>query len=204
MSATPYDKAVAGFEALLKASSVAAHSKPVRLIEDSGQHLTSGYRHTAALEAEGFLRRDETGVYLQGTAASRTSLSAFGLGRLAPVLPPVLRRLREATQHTAFCAMLSDIDVHIGPHSEGRATRQIRLRPHYRLERPRTLQKSPPTDIGLVPDGPESANRVHTLMIPIHDSAPYTAVLGFVLNPARAPDASVSEALEQASRRISP
>ncbi|MEM6373048.1 MAG: hypothetical protein AAF727_09765 [Pseudomonadota bacterium] len=204
MTGTPYDKAVAGFEALLEASSAAVHAKPMRLIQDSGQHLTTGYRHTAALEAEGFLRRDESGVYLQGTAALRTALSAFGFGRIAPVLPPVLRRLRQATQHTAFCSLTDGNDLFLGPYSQGRATKQIRLSARYRLEQPSSLLQTTPIETVLTPLGLETGTRVHTIIIPILENSEFTATIGFVLNPARMPDPNLSDALLQAAKQITP
>ncbi|MEM9840902.1 MAG: hypothetical protein AAF830_17360 [Pseudomonadota bacterium] len=204
MSTRPYDKAVEGFEALLEASANATHAKPVRLIEDSGHHLTSGYRHTAALEAAGFLRRDEGGVYLQGAAAQRTALSAFGFGRLAPVIPLVLRRLREETQHTAFLAIQSGIDVHMGPHSLGRASRHVALEQQYRHDMLRSLGDGEPLEVGLSPCSGETGNRIQALMIAIAQRGEFTAALGFALNPGRAPNPALAEALTQAARQIAP
>ncbi|MEM1073348.1 MAG: hypothetical protein AAGI36_02790 [Pseudomonadota bacterium] len=202
MSAGPYDKAIQGFEALLESSALATHAKPVRLIKDSGHHLTSGYRHTAALEAEGFLRRNEGGIYLQGAAAQRTALSGFGFGRLAPVVPLVLRRLREETQHTAFLAIQEGVDIFIGPHSIGRASIHIMLDPQYRLEMPRDLVENEPTEATLAPGKGESGNRIQTLIIPIVRRAEFTATIGFVLNPGRAPNPALAQALAQAARQI--
>ena len=204
MSLGPYGRAVAGFEALLEASANATHAKPVRLIEDSGHHLTSGYRHTAALEAAGFLRRDEGGVYLQGAAAQRTALSGFGFGRLAPVIPPVLRRLREEAQHTAFFAIQDGIDVFIGPYSLGRVSRHVALEHQYRHEMLRGLIDGEPLEASLMPYSGEAGNRLQTLMIPIAYRDDFIGALGFALNPGRAPNPSLIEALTQAARQIAP
>jgi len=174
----------------------------VRLIEDSGHRMTSGYRHAAALEAEGFLRRDESGVYLQGAAAQRTALSGFGFGRLAPVIPLVLRRLREETQHTSFFAMQAGIDVFVGPHSLGRASRHTTLEPQYRHETPRDLVLGEAMEAALAPATGEVGNRIHTLMNPIAAHGAFTAALGFALNPGRAPNPALADALSQAARQI--
>lgn len=165
MSAGPYDKAVEGFEALIEASANAIHAKPVRLIENSGHQMTTGYRHTAMLETEGFLRRDESGVFLQGAAAQRTALSGFGFGRLALVIAPVLRRLREETQHTSFLALQSGIDVSMGPYSIGRASRHLWLEPHYRHEKPHDFEDGEPLEAGLSTYSGEAQNRLQTLLI---------------------------------------
>jgi len=202
MSAGPYDKAVEGFEALIEASANAVHAKPVRLIENSGHQMTTGYRHTAMLEAEGFLRRDEGGVFLQGAAAQRTALNAFGFGRLAPVIPPVLRRLREETQHTVFLAIQSGVDVSMGPYSIGRASRHITLKPHYRHETPHDFEDGEFLEAALSTFSGEAQNRLQTVLIRVSENEDFTAVLGFALNPGRAPDAALGQALVQASRRI--
>ncbi|MCY4334347.1 MAG: hypothetical protein OXC60_06700, partial [Litoreibacter sp.] len=165
MNAGPYDKAVEGFEAFIEASAKAVYAKPVRLIEQSGHHMTTGYRHTAMLEAEGFLRRDESGVFLQGAAALRTALSGFGFGRLAPVIPLVLRRLREETQHTAFLALQSGVDVSMGPYSIGRASHHVSLEPCYRHETPRDFTDDQPIEAGLAPRSGEVQNRLQTLLL---------------------------------------
>jgi len=203
MSGASYDKAVAGFEALVGASR-AAHTKPPRLIQHSGQHLSSGYRHTATLEAEGFLRRDANGAYLPGTSCLRVALSAYGLGRLAPVVQPVLLHLREATQHTVFLAIVDQIDVRNGPFSSGRLSRHTKLCAAYRFELPRDLPAGQPTDVALVSAVSEPSTRVHTRMIPIQISPDHTATLGCVLNPTRAPDRAVSDALVTAAQQIAP
>lgn len=203
MSAGPYDKAVEGFEALIEASTNAIHAKPVRLIENSGHQMTTGYRHTAMLEAEGFLRRDEGGVFLQGAAAQRTALSGFGFGRLALVIQPVLRRLREETQHTAFLAIQSGVDVSMGPYSIGRTSRHVTLDPHYRYETPHDFEDGKPLDAALSTYSGEAQNRLQTLLIRVSENADFTAVLGFALNPGRPPEAALGQALAQASRQIS-
>lgn len=202
MSANSYDKAVEGFEALLSASANATHAKPAHLIEDSGHHATSGYRHTAALEAAGFLRRDESGVYLQGAAALRIGLGAFGFGQLAPVLPPVLRRMREETGHTSFLALLSGNDVHLGPYSVGRATRNIALSATFRQDARREFSDTRPLEIGLVPQDDGTGKRLYSLMLPVAQKGGCAATLGFVLIPARAPEAALNKALRHAARRI--
>ena len=123
MSVSSYDKAVETFETIVSTPRKSVFVKPAHFIAETGQSTSSGYRTTAALEAEGFLRRDSNGAYLLGTAGLRTACSACGHGRLAPVLPPLLLRLRDETQHTAFCAFLSGLDVQIGPFLTGRASR---------------------------------------------------------------------------------
>ena len=66
----------------------AVHATPAQLIQSAGLPSSTGYRHVAALEAEGLLRRDATGVYLSGLSAIRTGLAGYGLGHLAPLSQP--------------------------------------------------------------------------------------------------------------------
>ncbi len=94
MTQTAYTRAVEMFEALVSSAEAATHATPARLIQSAGLTASSGYRHVAALEAEGMVRRDAAGTYLRGLSAIRTGLRGFGIGRLAPIAQPVLLQLR--------------------------------------------------------------------------------------------------------------
>ncbi|WP_187432250.1 hypothetical protein ROLI_000220 [Roseobacter fucihabitans] len=202
MTGTAYDRAVAAFEEIIGAPSQGAYPTPAKLIKQTGQHLTTGYRNTAALEAEQFLRRDASGVYLQGLTGIRTGLNAFGMGRLAPVMVPVLLRIREATQQTSFLAIIDGTSVHTGPYAVGRNTKRTRLDARYRLEKPQDATDNTPQEVPLLADGPDGSRRIHTLMVTVVINHTYQAVFGLKLNPSQPPEPFLAQELAQAAATI--
>ena len=202
MTTSPYDKAVETFEAIVTAPRRSACHKPAQIIAETGQSSSSGYRRTAALEAEAFLRRDSNGAYLLGTAGVRTACSACGLGRLAPVLPAILQRLRADTQHTSFCAFLSGTDVQIGPFLKGRMSRSAKLAAAYRLEQPLQLSPDQPTTTTLISNGVDIVHRSQVVLAMAASSQTHVAAIGLLLRPGQATAAYVSDALTTAAGKV--
>ncbi|MEM1130258.1 MAG: hypothetical protein AAGH83_07020 [Pseudomonadota bacterium] len=134
MTDNAYTRSVQTFEALLAAPASVGHATPAALIKSAALPASSGYRHVATLEAEGFLRRDVNGAYLIGPAAIRTGMRAHCAGRFAPAVQPILLQLRQATQATAFLAFSQDMTLKIGPHSIGRDARRVPLQEVYDFE----------------------------------------------------------------------
>ncbi|WP_424971829.1 helix-turn-helix domain-containing protein [Dinoroseobacter sp. S76] len=202
MTQTAYARAVDLFEALVTAPERDAHTTPARLIQSAGLPASTGYRHVAALEADGLLRRDESGTYLPGLSAIRTGLRGFGLGRLAPLAQPTLLQLRQMTQHTAFLAVLQDMDVHMGPHSLGRETRLTRLSPRYSFDviPDLTLGAVSALDLRAFEDG--IPRRTATLMVPVEATSRQIVTLGLVLNPSRGSNPDHHRALLQVHARV--
>lgn len=198
MKQTSYDRAIEAFEALVKAPERGAHTTPARLIQTAGLPASSGYRHVAALEAEGLLRRDTSGTYLPGLSAIRIGLRGYGFGRLAPLAQPILLQLRQTTQHTAFLAVVEDMDVRMGPHSMGRETRKTRLLPTYSFEAIPDLSASAVAEVGLRYFEDRIPRRLATLMVAVDSSPTSIAALGLVLNPSRGSSPTLTQALEQA------
>lgn len=182
MTVTAYARSVELFEALMQAPTSEPHETPASLIQAANIPATSGYRHVAALEAEGFLRRDPSGTYLPGSSAIRTGFSGFGLGSFSPLAQPILLQLRQATQHTAFLAMVQDLDLHMGPYTLGRETRNIRLQPKYGFETIPDLTSSAPFECTLRSQEDRVIRRTSALMAPIATSQDTMVVLGLILN----------------------
>ena len=149
MTQTAYARAVEKFEALVSGAEAATHETPAQLIQFAGLSASTGYRHIAALEAEGLVRRDAAGTYLTGLTAIRTGLRGFGMGRLAPIAQPVLLQLRQATRHTAFLAVVQGMDLLIGPHSLGRETGNVRLGRVYGFEAVPEVVQGEARELGL-------------------------------------------------------
>jgi len=202
MTQNAYDRAVATFEALVNAPRQGAHAAPARLIQSAGLPASSGYRHVAALEAEGFLRRDTTGTYLPGFAGLRIGLQGYGLGRLAPLAQPILLQLRQLTQHSAFMAVVQDMEVYMGPHYLGRETRNTRLVRHYSFETIPDLDTSAVSEIGLRYVNGGIARRLGVLMVALDSTPSSIMTIGLVINPSRGPSDTLIEALDQAHAQI--
>ena len=183
MTTSPYSRSVELFDTLMQAPRSASHDTPASLIQAANIPSTTGYRHVAALEAEGFLRRDPTGVYLRGAAAIRTGFNGFGLGKVSPLAQPILLRLRQATQHTAFLAIVRDLDLHLGPYSVGRETRGLELQPVYGFETIPDLTKAEPTVTTLRSQDGQIIRRTSALLSPVSETQDAFAVLGLLLNP---------------------
>ncbi|MEM1078065.1 MAG: hypothetical protein AAGI09_06005 [Pseudomonadota bacterium] len=202
MTQTAYARAVDLFEALVTPPDRAAHATPAGLIQSAGLPASTGYRHVAALEADGLLRRDESGTYLPGLSAIRTGLRGFGLGRLAPLAQPTLLQLRQMTQHTAFLAVLQDMEVHMGPHSLGRETRLTRLSPRYSFDVIPDLNLGTVSALDLRTFEEGMPRRTATLMVPVDTTASLIVTLGLVLNPSRGDNPDLHRALLQVHDRV--
>lgn len=182
MTVTAYSRSVELFDALMRAPAEDAHASPASLIQAANIPSSSGYRHVATLEAEGFLRRDSNGTYLVGNSAIRSGFSGFGLGSFSPIAQPVLLRLRQATQHTAFLAIIHDLDLHMGPYTVGRETRNVRLHSEYGFETIPDLTADIPVEITLRSQKDQVIRRTSTLMAPVLTSHDTMVVLGLILN----------------------
>jgi len=143
---------------------------------------SSGYRHVAALEAEGFLRRDPSGTYLTGINAIRTGFSGYGLGCYSPLAQPILLRLRQATQHTAFLAIVNDLDLHMGLYTVGRETRNVLLQPLYGFETIPDLTSDTPFETSLKSQEERVIRRTSALVAPVASTNDIVIVLGLLLN----------------------
>lgn len=202
MTQTGYARAVALFDALVHAPGTAAHETPAGLIQAAGIPSSSGYRHVAALEAEGFLRRNPAGTYLTGVSSIRTGFSGYGLGSIAPLSQPILLRLRQATQHTAFLAIVRDLDLHMGPYSVGRETRGTQLQPCYGFETIPELALGRAEEATLRSQDGQVVRRTHALLAPVMSSLDAMVVLGLVLQPGWGTTDQLSQSLESAAAQI--
>jgi len=202
MTQSAYARAIDVFEALLNAPALEAQDTPARLIRAAGLPASSGYRHTATLEAEGMLRRDAQGCYLPGMSAIRVGLQGFGIGRLAPLVQPILLQLRQNTQLTSFLAMAQDLDLHMGPHSIGRETRGTALQRSYGFETIPEFEIGEVAEIGLRWFEGRVARRTNVALIPVESTATSIAVIGLVLNATRGATDLQTRALRQAYGQI--
>jgi len=202
MTHAAYARAVDVFEALMSVPGRDAFATPAELIRAAGVPASSGYRHTAALEAEGMLRRDALGNYLPGLSAIRVGLRGFGFGQMAPLVQPILMQLRQRTQHTSFLAIAQDLELHMGPHSVGRETRNIPVQASYGFETIPDLSVGEVSEVGLRWFEGQVARRTSVALIPVESSTSSIALIGLVLNATRgASDAQIG-ALRQAYGQI--
>lgn len=181
MTSETYAMAVRNFEALLDQPRSGRHTTPATLIRAAGLPPSSGYRHVATLEAEGFLRRDRNGAYLAGLTAVRTGLRAFGFGAIAPVAEPVITQLRQATRHTVFIAICDDADLVTGPYSTGPETRHHPVQTRYLLEELPDLVPGRPAKASLRYVASGMVRRVNGLLAPLSFGGEHTMVLGLLL-----------------------
>lgn len=202
MTHSAYSRAVKLFDALIHAPDKAPHATPAGLIQAAGIPSSSGYRHVAALEAEGFLRRNPAGTYLAGNSAIRTGFSGFGLGNIAPLSQPILLRLRQTTQHTAFIAIVKDLDLHMGPYSIGRETRGTHLQPFYGFETIPNLTIGQPEETVLSSRNGQVVRRTGTLLVPVSVTSDSIVVLGLILQPGWGASDQLIQSLENASAQI--
>ena len=202
MTHSAYARAVEAFDALITAPEREAFDSPAGLIRAAGLPASSGYRHTAALEAEGMLRRDAQGHYLTGMSAIRVGLRGFGMGRLAPLVQPILLQLRQSTQLTSFLAVAQDMELRMGPHTVGRETRGMSLQPAYGFETVPDLVIGQVSEVGLRWfDGPV-ARRTNVAVIPVESSTRSIALIGFVLIATRGASDLQVRALRQAYEQV--
>lgn len=202
MTQSAYERAIDTFQALLNAPAHEAHGSPAELIRAAGLPASSGYRHTATLEAEGMLRRDAQGCYLPGMSAIRIGLQGFGVGRLAPLVQPILLQLRQNTQLTSFLAMAQDLDLHMGPHSIGRETRGTTLQRSYGFETIPSFNIGEATEVSLRWFEGRVARRTNVALIPVESTATSIAVIGLVLDAKRGATNLQTRALRQAYGQI--
>lgn len=202
MTQSAYERAIDVFEALLNAPAHEAHGSPAGLIRAAGLPASSGYRHTATLEAEGMLRRDAQGCYLPGMSAIRIGLQGFGIGRLAPLVQPILLQLRQSSQMTSFLAIAQDLELHMGPHSVGRETRATPLQRCYGFETIPEFTIGQVTEISLRWFEGRVARRTNVALIPVESTATSIAVVGLVLNSTRGATDLQNSALRQAYGQI--
>lgn len=202
MTRTPYDKAVEQFDALMSAPRQEACPTPASLIQKADMPLSSGYRHVANLEAESFLRRDVTGVYLPGSAALGCGLKAFGAGDLVPRIPPVLLGLRQATQHTSFVAMVCGSELVLGPYSLGRLTENTVLGLAYLLVNVDRKVPRQSFAADLLPKASETGRRLSVCLCPATQTGRWQVMLGLVRASGRRPETDLTEALQTAVHRL--
>ncbi|NOD92381.1 helix-turn-helix domain-containing protein [Ruegeria sp. HKCCD4884] len=202
MTQSAYERAIDVFQALLNAPGHEAHGSPAGLIRAAGLPASSGYRHTATLEAEGMLRRDAQGCYLPGMSAIRIGLQGFGVGRLAPLVQPILLQLRQSSQMTSFLAMAQDLELHMGPHSVGRETRATPLQRSYGFETIPEFNIGQVTETSLRWFEGRVARRTNVALIPVESTASSIAVVGLVLNSTRGATDLQNRALRQAYGQI--
>lgn len=202
MTKNAYERTVDMFEALMGAPDRANHSTPGGLIQSSGLPASSGYRHLATLEAEGLLRRDESGTYLKGPSAFRIGLHGYCFGLFAPVVQPVLRQLRQGTQHSAFLAIVRDLTLHMGPHSVGRATQQTTLGLLYDIETIPEFPKGQVTELFIRSLENTMLRRTGVLLFPIAADTRQIVVIGLIMTAARGSNEGLKHALEHAGSQI--
>ena len=204
MSGETYSSAVDSFEALMTAALGDRHSTPASLIRAAGLPVSSGYRHVATLEAEGFLRRDRSSTYLPGHGALRTGLFAHGAGYLAPVAEAIVTQLQQATHHSAFFSLRHELTLHVGPYAQGRNSRLHRVQPRYVIESLPDLGDGPPQETGLLYLDGGIARRAPVLIVAL--SAPQVghAMLGLILGGTRNDTGRLASALDRARTQIGP
>ncbi|MBO9447004.1 hypothetical protein [Ruegeria sp. R14_0] len=202
MTQSAYTRAVDVFEALMAVPGRDAHASPAGLIRAAGLPASSGYRHTAALEAEAMLRRDAQGNYLPGASAIRVGLNGFGVGRLAPLVQPILLQLRQSTQLTSFIAIAQDMELRMGPHSVGRDTRGTPVQPSYGFETIPDLVIGQVTEMGLRWFEGNIARRTNVALIPVESSTSDIVMVGLILNSSRGASEMQTRALQQAFEQI--
>lgn len=203
MSGATYSDAVQCFEALLSAALQDRHATPASLIRAAGLPVSSGYRHVATLEAEGFLGRDRSSAYLPGQGACRTGLFAHGAGYLAPVAEALVTQLQQATQHSVFLGLRDDLTLHVGPHAPGRLSRLHRIQPRYVFESLPNLDDGTPHETGLLYLDGAMARRAPVLVIALPAPRETHVMLGLLLGGHRSRLESLADALCQAQRQIS-
>ncbi len=202
MTQSAHERAIEVFEALVSAPVHEAYATPAGLIRAAGLPVSSGYRHTATLEAEGFLRRDSLGTYLSGPSAVRVGLQGFGLGLLAPLVQPILLQLSQSTQLTSFMAISQDMDLFMGPHSIGRETRNAELQRSYSFETVPDLSLGSVSEVGLRWFEDRLARRSNVLLVSVASTTDSIALVGLMMNSVRAATEGQIRALNQAYDQI--
>lgn len=115
MASPAYDKAAQTLLTLTDLVVRRERSSPRALARAAGLPPSSGYRALATLEAAGLLSRDLDGALVRGVGAYRMGLAAYGLGRFADGVDPVLDQLRREVRRTAFLGILQEGQLYFGP-----------------------------------------------------------------------------------------
>jgi len=120
MSNDPYSKAIEQVSRLLAEVVRYPHQSARSLSKACQLSPSSGYRMIKAMETQGFLNRDDAGEWVRGAQALQVGLNAWGVGGLSYASEPVLNRLRQNSQCTAFIGALQQGKLWVGPFSLGR------------------------------------------------------------------------------------
>lgn len=192
MADTSYDRAIAAFESLLLPVQSGQFSTPATLVRASGLPTSTGYRHMTTLEGNGLLTRGKNGVYVIGPTALRIGLSAFGVGQLAVLTPPILLRLREAIGRTAFLAVRQSEALHICAFSSGRAAAPAKS---YGLPQSNYAALADVQDAFLADSNTDPARLYRAMLCGVPGADP--AYLGVFTGPASDDDATLAAQLKQ-------
>ncbi|WP_299627927.1 hypothetical protein [uncultured Tateyamaria sp.] len=190
MADTPYSRSVAAFEALVCAVQDQHFSTPAALVRQSGLPTSSGYRHLTAVEGDGLLARDRSGAYVVGPTALRIGLSAFGVGQLAVLAPPILLRLREVTGRTVFLAVRSGNNFTICAFSLGRTKRDPAPSRVFTLSQHPNTATGHPLDVFLAEADANPARFHRALLCPVPGTD--VAYLGLFTGPDQDGDTQLS------------
>ena len=204
MSGETYSGVVDSFEALLTAALEDRHTTPASLIRAAGLPVSSGYRHVATLEAEGFLRRDRSSTYLPGPVALRTGLFAHAAGYLAPVAEAIVTQLQQATRHSTFFALREELTLYVGPYAKGRNSRLHRVQPRYVIDSLPVLGDGPPQETGLLYLDGGIARRAPVLIVALSAPQVSNAVLALILGGNSSDTGRLASALDRARTQIGP
>lgn len=120
VSSDPYTKAIEQVSRLLEEVVRYPHQSARSLSKACQLSPSSGYRLIKAMETQGFLNRDDAGEWVRGAQALQVGLNAWGVGTLGYASEPVLNRLRQNSQCTAFIGALQQGELWVGPFSLGR------------------------------------------------------------------------------------
>jgi len=202
MTHSAYRRAVDMFEKLSEVPVAQACKTPTAISNTVGLPKSSGYRSISALEADGFLRRDENGVYVRGPAAIQTGLSACCSGRIAPIAQPILIQLRQSTLHSAFLAHYNDFTLSIGPHSIGRESLQAKVERSYQFEGFPELAQGQIIETTLRPVESDVARRTGALIAPVSTDPTTILVIGLLLSATRYVAPHMSDALQSACLQL--
>jgi len=124
-SSDPYTKAIEQVSRLLEEVVRYPHQSARSLSKACDLSPSSGYRMIKAMETQGFLTRDGAGEWVRGAQALQVGLNAWGVGTLGYASEPVLNRLRQNSQSTAFIGALQHGKLWVGPFSLGRGANYL-------------------------------------------------------------------------------
>ncbi|NRA19828.1 MAG: hypothetical protein HRU05_05050 [Oceanospirillaceae bacterium] len=125
MTSDPYTKAIAQITRVLEEVVRYPHQSARSLSKACQLSPSSGYRMIKAMETQGFLNRDGAGEWVRGAQVLQVGLNAWGVGGLGYASEPVLNRLRQNSQCTAFIGALQLGKLWVGPFSLGRGANYL-------------------------------------------------------------------------------